>query len=306
MNRPFTVYFDTSFYVRLCRSEQTEAFGAVDELNSLTVRHVISDVLIRELLTSKNRTHLDELLVSRLQRFSLSPYPTSDGLSWQVLLSTGDQRVFFADVFRKVHDEMARATSYSILARRDLNAAQEITLKEQVVPELAHFGFPKNFEDNKTQVLSAARNMLESFGITGLDWPKAPTPENLWSLHEQLMSMLGESVINDLREQHRIEDSITKSEDRPFQVATGAASNKSKKGLSNTLRDSEHMMAFIKNRSEIDVLQVDTAQERLIRRITPIHRIAELGLADRCFAADSLQAVVDKVRILRERNCTER
>jgi hypothetical protein len=302
MNRPFTVYFDTSFYVRLCRAEQTEAFGAVDELNSLTVRHVISDVLIRELLTSRSRTHLDELLVSRLQRFSLSPYPTSDGLSWQVLLSTGDQRIVFADVFRNVHDEMARATSYSILARRDLNAAQEITLKEQV----AQFGFPKNFEDNKSQVLSAARNMLESFGMTGLDWPETPTPENLWRLHEQLMSMLGESVITDLREQHRIEDSITRSEDRPFQVATGAASKKSKKGLSNTLRDSEHMMAFIKNRSEIDVLQVDTAQERLIRRITPMHRIAELGLADRCFAADSLQAVVDKVRILRERNCTER
>jgi len=51
-DRIFTGYFDTQFYVHLCRADKAEADQIVDTLNTLNVRHVISNVL-RELLTSK-------------------------------------------------------------------------------------------------------------------------------------------------------------------------------------------------------------------------------------------------------------
>jgi len=299
MSRSFTVYFDTSFYVRLCRADETDAFAVIDDLNALNVCHVISDVIIGELLTSKARSDLDEILVVRLNRFRLLPYTTRDGLCWEVLLLSGHERAFVADVMRNIHDQMTRATSYSILAKRDLNSEQKAMLAKQVVPELARFGFPKDFERDKDEALTAARNMLQAFGIEGIEWPESATPESLFTVYEQLMSFLGDSVVAELHEQSRVQDSITTSEDRPYQVATRTASDKTKKRLSNTLRDSEHMMMFIKHRSEIDALQVDVAQETLIRRVKPRHRVAELGLADRCFAADSLANVVDKVRSLR-------
>lgn len=85
-------------------------------------------------------------------------------------------------------------------------------------------------------------------------------------------------------------------EDRPFHVAMGSATAKAKKRLSNTLRDAEHIMLFVNNNSEIDLLQVDRVQEEIIRRDKPRHRLSELGLADRCFSADSLTDVVETVR----------
>jgi hypothetical protein len=57
-DRVFTVYFDTQFYVQLCRADKAEADQIVHTLNALNVRHVISNVLLRELLTSKNRAEL--------------------------------------------------------------------------------------------------------------------------------------------------------------------------------------------------------------------------------------------------------
>lgn len=51
MTRPVTVYFDTNFYVWFCR----EVLQALNELN---VRVVISEVIIRELLTSRDRNEL--------------------------------------------------------------------------------------------------------------------------------------------------------------------------------------------------------------------------------------------------------
>jgi len=74
-----------------------EANDIIAKLNALRVRHVISEILIRELLTLGNKPHYDELLVKRLQRFELPAYCTKDWLTWQVLLSSGDERQLVAD-----------------------------------------------------------------------------------------------------------------------------------------------------------------------------------------------------------------
>lgn len=298
MSRQCTVYFDTSFYVKLCRADEVLADQTIHALNALNVRHVISDVIIRELLTSRDRNDLDEILVRRVGRFSIPPYSTRDGLMWQVLLLTGDERIDVANHLRNLHDEMARAASFSIMARRKMTAEQTAKLLEAGKPELQQHGFPDNFEQDLPQVLSAAKAMLEGLGVQGLDWPKNPRPVDLLELSQQIKDVLGPSLVAQLEDQDRIQDSATRTEDRPYQVAVGGATDKAAKRLSNTLRDTEHMVLFVNHCGEIDLLHVDKVQEEIIRRQKPKHRVAELGLSDRCFSADSLLAVVDKVREL--------
>jgi hypothetical protein len=215
---------------------------------------------------------------------------------WQALLLSGNERIDVANHLRNLHDEMARATSFSIMARRKTSAEQTAKLLEAGRPALQQQGFPDDFEQNLPQVLSAAKAMLEGLGVQGLDWPENPTPRDLLELSHQIKGVLGPSLVAQLEEQDRIQDSAIRTEDRPYQVAVGGATDKVTKRLSNTLRDTEHIMLFVNHRDEIDLLQVDKAQEEIIRRQKPKHRVAELGLSDRCFSADSLLAVVDKVR----------
>lgn len=106
LDREYTVYFDTQFYVQLCRADEAEAGQIIRDLNSLNVRHVISNVLIRELLTSRNRTDLDEILVQRVRQFNLSPYCADTDLAWEVLLLPGQDRVEAANTFRELDDQM--------------------------------------------------------------------------------------------------------------------------------------------------------------------------------------------------------
>lgn len=298
MKQQLTVYLDTSFYVRLCKADGSLATQTIQALNELNVRHVISDVLIRELLTSKDRTDGDEALVKRVNQFRLSPYSTRGGLAWNVLLLSGQDRVFVADTLRNLHDAMTKATSFAIMAQRDTNTEQAAKLREAGKPVLQQFGFPEDFEQNKTQVLAAMKSMMEFIGIQNIDWPEHPSSEDIHNVSEQLKLSLGPFPVALLEEERLIQDSSTKSEDRPYQVAVGTASNEAKRKLGNTLRDTEHIMAFISHRNEIDLLQVDKPHEEIIKRPKPQHRLAELGLANRCFSADSLPAVVDKVREL--------
>jgi len=297
MRQQYTVYFDTSFYVKLCRADEALAGQTIHALNALNVRHVISDVIIRELLTSKDRNDLDVILVRRVRQFSLPPYRTRSGVMWQVLLLSGQERIDVASHLRNLHDEMAKATSFSIMARRKTSAEQTAKLLDAGKPALQQYGFPEDLEQNMPQVMSAAKAMLEGLGLQGLDWPENPTTDDLLKLSGQVKSVLGPSLVAQVEEQYRIEDSSTRTDDRPYQVAVGAATDKAAKRLSNTLRDTEHIMLFVNHRDEIDLLQVDKVQEEMIRQ-KPKHRLAELGLSDRCFSADSLLAVLDKVREL--------
>jgi hypothetical protein len=111
-------------------------------------------------------------------------------------------------------------------------------------------------------------------------------------------TILGPNLVEQLREDGRIKDSTTSSEDRPFKVAAGKATDKEKKGLSNTLRDTDRMADFVSHADQIDLLQVDQAQEAIIRASKPPHRLAELGWAERCFSIYSLSDAVDKLRRL--------
>jgi hypothetical protein len=299
MKKEYTVYFDSKFYVQLCHANEAEADQIIRSLNALNVRHVLSNVIIRELLTSKDRNDLDETLVQRMRQFLLSPYCTEGDLEWEVLLLSGQPRIDLAELLRKLHDDITVATSNSIMARREITPEQQAELIKASRHVLQQYGFPEDLQQDIPQVMSAVQSMLNSMGVQhNIEWPENPTPDNLITLSEQIKGILDPSDLALLEEHNRIQDSSTRTEDRPYQVAIGAASPKSAKGLSNTLRDTEHIMLFIQHQDEIDLLQVDKPHHAIINRAKPKHRLADLGLAHRCFSADSLSEAVAKVREL--------
>jgi hypothetical protein len=293
MDRPLTVYFDTNFYVWLCRADEALSANVLQAFNELNVRVVISDVVVRELLTSRDRNELDMVLVNRVNKLHLPPYQTRDGLAWEVLLLSGEDRVAMANLLRWAHDHTTVAESLSMMARRETTEEETAELMEGSEPYLQELGFPEDFGRDPAQ---AAATLLRMFNIEGVELPDNPTPEDYTKVSEQLFGILGPDLVEQLREDDRIKDSTTKSEDRPFKVAAGKATAKEKKGLSNTLRDTDRMTDFVNHANEIDLLQVDQAQEAIIRASQPKHRLAELGLASRCFSISSLSDAVDKVR----------
>lgn len=295
MNRPVTVYFDTNFYVWLCRADESLSDGVLQALDELNVRVVISDVILRELLTSRDRNELDMALVSRVKKLRLPPYQTRDGLGWEVLLLAGEERVAMANFLRWAHDLTTVAESLSMTARKETTDEETAELLEGAKPYLRDMGFPEDFGQDPAQ---AAATLLSMFNIEGVVWPENPTPEDCERISEQLFGILGPDLVEQLREDGRIKDSTTSSEDRPFKVAAGKATDKERKGLSNTLRDTDRMADFVSHVDRIDFLQVDQAQEAIIRASKPPHPLAELGLAERCFSINSLSDVVNKVRRL--------
>jgi hypothetical protein len=301
MNQLFTVYFDTSFYVKLCSADEAIASQTINDLNQLQVRHVLSDVIILELLSSSDRTDRDVLLMERVNGFQVSPYLTGNEIAWEVLLLAGAERMAMADLLKSIDDFAAAAKSSSIMARRKVSPDREANLLNAAKPILKQFGFPEDIGRDIPQTITATKAMLESLGMTDIVWPDNLTQENLLALSEQIKERLGTSTLEQLEEQDRLYDSVTATDDRPYQVLVGEASSKTRKNLANTLRDSEHMMRFISHVNQIDLFQVDCPQENIIKRNKPVHRLAEMGLAGRCFSADSLSETVETVRELKNR-----
>lgn len=302
MRPQVTVYFDTCFYVWLCRADESLAAQTINALNALNVRHVISNVLLRELLSCGNKPELDKALVRRISQFKIAPYRIGDDLAWKALLLSGQDRLNYADLLLHLHDDMTKAESLSIMAERATSDEETGRILKSNQQVLQDSGFPDDFQQNMPQVLSAAKEMLSAFGIDDLEWPENPTPDDFRKLSEQILErgrdIFGHSLFDQVEEARRIRNSSTETEDRPYQVATDSASDEVRKRLGNTLRDVEHIGLFVHNQRDIDFIQVDSKQEKIIRREKPAHRLAELGLLDRCFSAPSLSAVVDKVREL--------
>jgi hypothetical protein len=311
MERPFTVYFDTNFFIWLRKANEAVATEVVNSLNTLQVRHVLSDVIIRELLTSENKADTDKILVERIQRLELRPYCTNSYLAWEVLISPGRERKFVADLFKMFDAMLTEANSHSIIARRiargEVNAGKMSELEKSMQPFLDKHGFSLNPEDKEKnlkaahefaeRMISSLRETLPENPISGeLKWSDDPVEDS-----RKLMSLLDPKDVEIVEESNQLNDSTTNSEDRPYQVASGIAGDAAKRGLAHTLRDSEHMKTFILHSSEIDLLQVDRAQMNIIKNTKPMHRLAEIGLAEHCFAASSISDVIEVVKEMKGR-----
>jgi hypothetical protein len=305
MSRPFTVYFDTNFFVQLCKAEDTLARKIIEDINALEIRLVLSDVIMRELVTSSDRTERDKLLVERVGMFHLQHYRTDNYSDWNMLLSSGQQRVAIANFFRTIDDMTTVAESWGIVARQTSPSKEptetysmqegEISreLLQQAEQTLSFLTLALNLvketcpdEDKSLPDLSA----LESIKIS--DDAK---PEDLKSISNHLFELLGEANIKKIKQQNELQDSVVNSEQRPQQVTTGKADSWTRKKLANTLRDAKHMDVFVSHRNEIDLLQVDKPQWNLIKNTNPKHYLVEIGLAERCFHASTLETTIEAI-----------
>jgi len=153
----------------------------------------------------------------------------------------------------------------------------------------------KSVQEFAERMIDNLRNVVPEGTISGeLKWSGDPMEDR-----KMLLGLLDPKHVAAAQESDRLNDSVTKSEDRPYQVAAGMADSSTKRNLAHTLRDSEHMKTFILNHDEIDLLQVDRAQLNLIKNVRPMHRLVELGLSERCFTVSSLYELPRVIRKLK-------
>jgi len=278
MERPFTVYFDTNFFVWLRKANEVEADEIVGKLNTLGVRHVLSEILIQELLSLGNKPHYDELLVKRVRRFELPPYCTNNYLTWEAILSSGDERRVMADLFKMIDEMLTEANSHSIMARRigskRISPEKLSELGKSTRPFLDSLGFSQNPDDSEenmqavhrlAEAIVNLRDLLPDGTISGeLEWSGNPMEDS-----KMLLGLLNPRALEEAKESDLLNESTTTSEDRPYQVAAGLADTTTRRNLAHTLRDSQHMKTFVLHKKEIDLLQVDRAQLNLIRKGSP-------------------------------------
>jgi hypothetical protein len=312
MDRPFTVYFDTNFFVQLCKVDDVLARKVISELNSLKVRHVLSNMIMWELLSSGDRTDRDKILYERVNAFELQPYRTDNFSEWESLLIAGQQRVALASLYKLLDDMTTEAESWSILARQHSHSGQKLEGSTH----------SEEYEAERAIALKQARELLpllsqtldfvkESFPDTAQSLPETPNPESikipdnpspqdLKAISTYIFDLIGETKLKKLEQENQLTDSVTSSEDRAQQVALGQADAWTRKKLANTLRDAKHMDLFVSHSNEIDLLQIDRPQWNLIKN-TPMHYLVEVGLVDRCFYATSIQDIVETVSRLKKK-----
>ena len=270
------MYLDTSFYRWLARADELTAREAIARLDALRVRPVISEALIEELLRVGDRRR-DDVLHARLSRFARAPYATLPGLAWSLLVAG-------APVRGEVPQGRGRVvTSWAPAARV---AGSVAAMTRQGVPTKDE---PRFWRDN--------RELFEAIGIVN---PQGAT-RIPWKMIGRVASRLDVNL--PLREEPpardelrsfavRLTEQLQAREAVPDAVLGDDGLDRS----GPTVRGSEHLGHFLAHRNRIDFLQVDRAQWSELRERSPRHRLAELGLANRCFTAGSLAEVVAAVR----------
>ena len=181
LKRICTVYFDAEFYLQLCQADEAEANRAIESLNSLNVRHVVSTALVRELLNEDHRNVLEKELVQRVSRFKVPPYNTEDHIGWHVFPQSEQESVEGSRVLQEGRDETGL----------ELTSEQEAELKETVERALQQPAFskePQHSDDEAFQVMSLTKQLVDKLGTElNMDWPENPSLGDLLSMSKQLM-----------------------------------------------------------------------------------------------------------------------
>jgi hypothetical protein len=322
MNEFFTIYFDTQFYVKLANTDETLANKTIDALNNLQVRPVLSQPIILELLKKSSKPDKDKILVERINRFNISSYVAKSlisgnesSLSWDILLLDGQEREFLSKFLILVKDLWTEAESMTIAIPR--NSKQKEKLSETSLDKLEKLEVLENRDNFKNndfeEVFKTASNILNQIILPvnsifpsevlsktkEVEFDKEVNEESASNFAQRLFDVIGIENRENLESHNELKKSITKNEDRPFKVAVDEASKGEVMKLGNTLGDTEHMSLFAINKNEIDLLQIDIPQFKILKN-NPSHKLIEMGLDCRCFTAKSLEETVEKVANLKE------
>lgn len=312
--RPFTVYFDTNFFVWLGAASNEDASRVIRVFNERNIRYVQSSYVLLELVSGKERSDQDRKVVHRVSQLDLQPFPIKFGysqnaelISWDILLLEGRERQEFSDALKAIFDRETLARSYSALADKGLSADDEKKVNEALKPFLNQIGINEDstpaqqaeaflsFSSDLVSQISQALPPASAEKFAKIDLSRPAKIESLQELSEQMKSILDDPVVQDIDQENQLMKSVLALDDRPFRAVTDQGEFKHIKKLGNSMRDAVHMNAFVRHSDEIDLLQVDDGQLSLIRRNKPEHFLRVRGLSSRCFSAANLESAVMQV-----------
>ncbi len=307
MNRPFTIYFDTNFYIWLAQVTDEEANNVISKLNELEIRYVLSGKILFELLSGKERNSQDKNLVERVKKFQIEPYKISISLletdkdidlSWDILLFNGELRNTLAESLKAIYDAETVAQSLSNMTDKKLSKDKEAKLQQNLQPFLSSIGYDENQskEENDNALVNFASDLISNLSFVlpdeqrkkfeEIDFAVEKSPKHLLNISKQILDSLGSETVEKLEEEKKIVNSSVKLDPRPFNVAVNEASNKEIKHLGNTFRDAGHINLFVTHQNQIDLIQIDSHQKNLVERNKPKHRLVELNLNHRYFSVE--------------------
>lgn len=307
-----TVYFDTNFYIWLAKAEPELADSVLNRLNRLNIRHVLSSHILHELLSGSGRDLQDKTLVQRVNQLALEPcriqygqFEGVDSIRWELLLLEGDERKLFAKFLQSVFDNETVARSLSSLAEKKLSQNDQERVEKAVEPFLYALGITSESPDVERieKFAEFSEGLIAKMGeflpseiadkLRAIDFSAEAIKQNPSLIANNLLSALGESTVERLKQERDVSDSTIALDPRPFRAVVGEASKKEFMRLGNTFRDAVHMGIFLANHKRIGLLQVDSKQQELIQRASPIHTLREAGLADRCFAVRDISEAIN-------------
>jgi hypothetical protein len=301
-NRPFTVYFDTNFYIWLAQVSDEEGNNVISKLNELEIRHVLSEKILFELLSGKERNPQDKNLVERAKSFKIKPYKVSISafetdkdvdISWDKLLLNGELRSKFSELLKEIYDTEIVAQSLSNIAAKKLSKDKQEKLQQNLQPFLSAFGFDE--KQNEEKNINVFDNFISDL-ISNLSFilpdeqrkkfeeiyfAEEKSPEHLLNISKQILDSLGSEIVEKLQEEEKINNSSVKLDPRSYNIAVNEASNKEIKNLGNTFRDAGHINLFVTHQN-----QIDFHQKNLVERNKPKHRLVELNLNNRYFSVE--------------------
>lgn len=300
-----TVYFDTNFFVWLARERDDQVAGdAIGELNQMEVRHVVALPHIKELFSSRPRHEENKRLHQRISRFNIAPLVLAEKFTWDALLGPPDALQAFSNQLRDADDLSAMGHSHALIADRKLTNEQQDAWNK-ANPEYAELVLPNGGAPDMDAIRAKFIPMIEALRPLAAALPNGAFDKILAALESasldpqdipsEVFAALGSEQVDKLKEEKDVQKSATASDNRPLGVTLGTATDEQQRALAHTYRDAEHMSVFIEHQDQIHYLQIDTAQFNQLSRKRPKHRLLELGLDGRCFAANSLTDAVKKV-----------
>lgn len=295
-----TVYFDTSFFINVLRESDEVVASVVHRLQLLDVRHVVSPLIVRELLGHPDSVEQSTRLVCWLAMITSKPF-CIEGATLDTLLVSSEDRQQVASYLQGLDDQLSEANAMAMAARtRDSLTLAEL---ENAHPAAMH---KLGLRDGQAPDLSALLDTMGPLLLSlGLDLDLAAKPPAV--IADEIMAAV-RAKYGDLAVDHELttraaSHSAIRGEPRTKEVALGRASRATKKGFLGAMRDGEHMAFFARHRADIDLFQMDGRQLRKLQQ-SPDHLIRMQGLESRCFSARNIVEAVQAIETFASRSAT--
>lgn len=285
-----TVYLDSSFYIQLVRMNDEDAREVVSALNALEVRPVLSFTLMRELMRNPNRSEADAKLHALVSLFARPSFITTEHMSWDWLLATGERRRELADTLAHIDRALVAAESAGVVANTAYPHGLKAAAAASALAKAPYLDASGNIDIAKFRDL-----LVQYFGLLGIEVPDPLTEESVRVLKAALASRFPPGTSEAVETKSRLVASTVATDNRPYGVVLGTAPDKSSRDLAHTYRDGNHMDEFARHADVIDVLQIDGPQYAQLEKDAS-HELRRLGLAERCFMAATPGDAVSWVR----------